>query len=104
MDVKSDHIKEKSKPKVAAAIRYRPEIDQAPVVVASGKGIIAETILRLAEESEVPHQVEPGLAKILSRLEPGTPIPEDTYRLVASILAFIWNLDQNYPQQERKLK
>lgn len=83
-------------PKYAAALRYRPAVDPAPVVVASGKGKIAETILRLAAESGVPQHTEPALAKILAKLEPGTPIPEETYQIVANILAFIWRLDQKY--------
>lgn len=90
----------KIEPKYAAAIRYRPGTDQAPMVVASGKGKIAETILRLATEAGVPNHTEPALAKILAKLEPGTPIPEETYQLVATILAFIWRLDKNYhPKQ-----
>lgn len=86
-------------PKYAAALRYRPGIDQAPVVVASGKGKIAETILRLAMEAGVPSHTEPALAKILAKLEPGTPIPEETYQLVATILAFIWRIDKKYHQK-----
>jgi flagellar biosynthesis protein len=96
MDVKSKNPPRKPEPKYAAALRYRPGQDQAPVVIASGKGKIAETILKLAEEAGVPNHIEPGLAKILAGLEPGTPIPEETYQLVASILAFIWRLDKHY--------
>lgn len=87
---------EKYQPKYAAAIRYRPGVDESPVVVASGRGKIAEAILKLAEEAGIPNQIEPGLAKILAQLEPGTEIPPETYQLVASILAFIWRLDKNY--------
>lgn len=99
MDVKDNDVRapaEKREPKYAAALRYKPGKDQAPVVVASGQGRIAETILKLANDAGVPNHVEPSLAKILSRLEPGTPIPEETYQLVASILAFIWRMDQKY--------
>lgn len=96
MDVKSKKPSHKPDPKYAAALRYRPGQDQAPIVVASGKGKIAETILKLAEDAGVPNHVEPGLAKILASLKPGTPIPEETYQLVASILAFIWRLDKQY--------
>jgi flagellar biosynthesis protein len=95
MDVNPGPIKSK-KPKYAAALRYRPEIDQAPVVVAAGQGELATVILQLAEAAGVPNQVEPALAEILARLEPGSEIPEATYQLVASILAFIWRLDQKY--------
>ncbi len=96
MDVKSKHSNKMSEPKYAAALRYRPGKDQAPVVIASGKGRIAEMILKLAGEAGIPSHVEPGLAKILANLEPGTPIPEETYQIVASILAFIWRLDKKY--------
>jgi flagellar biosynthesis protein len=92
MDVK----RKKPEPKYAAALRYRPGQDPTPVVVASGKGQIAETILKLAEDAGVPNHIEPGLAKILASLDPGTPIPEETYQLVASILAFIWRMDKQY--------
>lgn len=88
------------KPRYAAALQYRPGIDSAPVVIASGRGEIAASIVRLAEESGVPQQVEPALAQLLSSLPPGTPIPEETYQMVASILAFIWRLDRKYPHQK----
>jgi flagellar biosynthesis protein len=95
MDVNSRIFKSK-KPKYAAALRYRPGIDQAPVVVAAGQGERAALILQLAAAAGVPNHVEPALAEILARLEPGSEIPEATYRLVASILAFVWRLDHQY--------
>ena len=99
MDVKHTNPAPGKKPKYAAALRYRPGIDHAPVVVASGTGVTAAAILRVAAEAGVPEYVEPELAPVLAALEPGTVIPESTYQLVASILAFIWRLDHNYPQQ-----
>jgi flagellar biosynthesis protein len=87
------------KPKYAAAIRYRPGIDEAPLILAAGQGQIADMIMKLADEAGIPNHVEPVLAKILAKLEPGTPIPEETYQLVAQILAFIWRLDKNYPKK-----
>lgn len=98
MDLKDNNRGNKGL-KFAAALRYRPGIDQAPIVVASGKGRIAETILDLAREAGVPNHTEPALAKILAELKPGTPIPEETYQLVATILAFIWRIDKKYHQQ-----
>jgi flagellar biosynthesis protein len=56
--------------------------------------------LKLATEAGIPSHTEPALAKILAKLDPGTPIPEETYRLVASILAFIWRLDKKYQDRE----
>ena len=96
MDVKANHPGNKNELKYAAALRYQPGVDQSPVVVAAGRGKIAEIIIKLAEEAGIPNHVEPALAKILAKLEPGTPIPEETYQLVAQILAFIWQMDKNY--------
>jgi flagellar biosynthesis protein len=99
MDVKSNHPPKKEM-KYAAAIRYRPGVDESPVILAAGRGKIAEIIIKLAEEAGIPNHVEPTLAKIFSKLEPGTPIPEETYQLVAQVLAFIWRMDKNYGQQK----
>jgi flagellar biosynthesis protein len=96
MDVKSRKPAGNPGQKYAAALRYRPGVDEAPVVVASGRGKVAETIIKLAEEAGVPNHVEPGLAQVLAKLDPGSPIPPETYQLVAAILAFIWRLDKNY--------
>lgn len=90
---------EPAKPRRAAAIRYRPGVDPAPVILASGSGAIAETIIKLAQEAGIPNHEEPVLAEILARFEPGTPIPEETYHAVASILAFIWRMDKQYRHQ-----
>jgi flagellar biosynthesis protein len=96
MDVNSGPTPNRKKPKYAAALRYRSGVDKAPVVVASGQGEIATTILKMAKEAGVPDYVEPALAEVLAKMEPGSEIPESTYRLVASILAFIWRLDKQY--------
>jgi flagellar biosynthesis protein len=96
MDVNTGHPSSPKKPKYAAALRYRQGVDNAPIVVAVGQGEIAATILKLATEAGVPDYVEPALAEVLVKIEPGREIPESTYRLVAAILAFIWRLDRKY--------
>lgn len=99
MDLKHTSAQGRQRPKYAAALRYQAGTNRAPVVVAVGQGKLAETILRLATEAGVPNHVEPALAEILARCEPGSEIPEETYQLVASILAFIWRMDQRYGQR-----
>jgi flagellar biosynthetic protein FlhB len=78
----------------AVALRYRPGIDAAPAVVARGRGVTAEAIRELAAEHEVPLLSYPQLARALyytSRV--GHPIREDLYMAVATVLAFVFNLD-----------
>jgi flagellar biosynthetic protein FlhB len=78
----------------AVALRYRPGVDAAPAVVARGRGVTAEAIRELAAEHEVPLLSYPQLTRALyytSRV--GHPIREDLYMAVATVLAFVFNLE-----------
>ena len=60
----------------------------APMVVASGSGLIALRIRELAEENRVPMLEAPPLARALYRhCDPGTPVPAELYSAVAEVLA-----------------
>jgi flagellar biosynthetic protein FlhB len=79
----------------AVALRYRPEIDAAPIVLAKGRGATAEAIRALAGEHEVPMLSYPQLTRALYYTSrPGQIIREDLYMAVATVLAFVFNLDQ----------
>ena len=78
----------------AVALRYRPGEDPAPIVVARGRGATAEAIRELAAEHEVPMLSYPQLTRAIyytSRV--GQMVREDLYIAVATILAFVFNLD-----------
>ena len=85
--------KNKEKPKQAIALYYDPE-DNAPRVVASGKGALAERIIEKAKEAEVPVHEDDKLAETLSRLEIGDAIPPELYEAVAEILVFVDAMDK----------
>jgi flagellar biosynthesis protein len=86
---------EERKPlKVAAAIKYDPEKNVAPIILAKGKGSIAEEIIRIAEENDVPLYQDAALAKLLGSLELETEIPPEMYSVVAEVLAFVYKLEQ----------
>ena len=79
----------------AVALRYKPEIDAAPVVLAKGRGVTAEAIRELAGEHDVPLLSYPQLTRALYYTSrPGQIIREDLYMAVAAVLAFVFNLDQ----------
>ena len=80
--------------KKAVALRYNPEQGEAPRVVSSGQGLIAEQILELARQHNIPIHEDHDLVEILSRLEPGAEIPPHTYLVVAEILAFIYQANE----------
>ncbi len=78
---------------VAVALRYDPEEDEAPVVVAKGVDEIAERIKEIARENDVPIVRNPKLAwEIYERVELGDVIPSDLYRAVAEVLAYVYSL------------
>jgi len=84
----------KNKPKKAVALRYDPAESESPKVVAGGQGLIAEQILELARQHNIPIHEDQDLVEILSHLDPGTEIPPETYLVVAEILAFIYQANE----------
>jgi flagellar biosynthesis protein len=65
----------------------------APEVSASGQGLVAERIIELAKENNVPVREDPTLAGLLSQLEVGDVIPPQLYGAVAEVLAFVYRLE-----------
>lgn len=84
---------ERTKPKQAIALEYDPD-DEAPRVIASGKGELAERIIEKAKEADVPVHRDDKLADTLSRLEIGDMIPPELYEVVAEILVFVDSMDK----------
>jgi flagellar biosynthesis protein FlhB len=84
----------------AIALRYRPGIDAAPVVVAKGRGEAALAIRALAKEFHVPTLEYPQLARaIYFTSRTGRTVSEDLFVAVAAILAFVFRLDQMMAQE-----
>lgn len=77
----------------AVALRYDAEKDAAPKVIAKGSGLLADRILELAREHNIHIQQDPDLVAVLSKLEVNSDIPENLYRAVAEILAFVYRLN-----------
>lgn len=73
--------------KIAVALRY--EAPSAPTVVATGRGLVADAILSSAREHGVSIEENPILAEALSRIELDAEIPEELYRAVAEVIAFV---------------
>jgi len=92
----------KTKPqKKAVALTYDKEKDTAPRLVGKGMGLVAETIIALAKEHNIPIQEDSDLVEILARLNLNQEIPPETYALVAEILAFIYRTNQGYKPTKR---
>lgn len=85
--------KERSRQKKAAALKYKMESDKAPRVVAKGRGGVAERIIAVAKENNIPIHEDCDLIEILSTLELEQEIPPELYRTIAEILAFIYRVN-----------
>jgi Uncharacterized homolog of the cytoplasmic domain of flagellar protein FhlB len=78
----------------AVALKYEPGERSAPVVVAKGKGYLANAIVEKAAENGVPVQEDASLVEVLSKLDLNQEIPPELYALVAEILSFIYRSDK----------
>ena len=79
----------------AVALRYRPGEDAAPLVVAKGRGETATAIRELAKEKAVPMLSYPQLARaIYFTSKPNQLVREDLYMAVATVLAFVFRIEQ----------
>jgi len=86
--------KQKETIKKAVALKYCAEKQLAPIVVAKGKGEVAEQIVKMAKQFGVPLQSDSSLVEVLSKLDLNQEIPAELYQLVAEILTFIYKSDQ----------
>ncbi len=79
--------------RLAVALMYRRQKMKAPVVVAKGRGWLAQRIREVALQAGVPIVQNRPLAEVLYRsVEVGQPIPVELYRAVAEILAWVYRL------------
>lgn len=92
------YIQPSKKRQSAAAIKYDAQINSAPVIKAKGKGSIAEKIIQIAKENNIPIREDPELVELLIQLDIEQEIPPELYKVVAEILAFVYRL---YKQESR---
>ena len=87
--------KPQPEPRQAIALNYDGQ--SAPVLSAKGDDELAEAILAIAREYEVPIYENAELVRLLARMELGDAIPEPLYRSIAEIIAFAWYLQGKAP-------
>jgi len=79
----------------SVALRYRPGVDAAPVVVARGRGDVALSIRELARGANVPLLEYPQLTRaIYFTARAGRIIPDELFVAVATVLAFVFQLER----------
>lgn len=83
--------------KSAVALKYRTDQEPAPKVTAKGEGLVAERIIELARENQIPIKEDPDLVQILSQVDINKEVPPSVYKVVAELLAFVYKLNHKYP-------
>ncbi len=74
--------------KKAAALKYDPTRNGAPVIVASGMGHTAERITETAMQAGVPIYEDDSLATLLTQLKLGAQIPPELYQAIVEIYLY----------------
>ena len=82
-------MSEGKKPQLAVALDYEVGTHNAPVVVAKGRGHVAESILEIAREHGIVIEANPMLAEALSGVEVDQSIPHELYAAVAEVIGFV---------------
>ncbi len=81
---------------LAVALKYDGE--NAPKVTAKGSQELAEQIIELAKQHDIPLTENKELVTLLSTLELGEEIPEILYLAVAEVIAFAYMLKGKVPE------
>ncbi|MGB0696398.1 MAG: EscU/YscU/HrcU family type III secretion system export apparatus switch protein [Rhodospirillaceae bacterium] len=84
-------------PKVAVALDYDGS-ETAPRVVASGRGAVADQILRIAFAEGVKVREDADLAEVLASVDVDQEIPLEAFAAVAEILAYVYRANGRTPE------
>jgi flagellar biosynthesis protein len=77
------------------ALRYKDGEDDKPVIVAHGKGAVAERILELAKENDIPMQEDASLVNDLIDMDLGTNVPPQLYHVIAEVLIMLEEIENS---------
>lgn len=93
-DKKTSEIKRK----IAIAIKDAQDNDKAQII-AKGVGKLAEKIISVAKENNIPIKEDADLLEILYKINVNQDIPEEMYGLIAEVLKFFYKLNQEAEEQ-----
>jgi len=87
----------------AIALKYH-DANKLPSILAKGYGAIADEIIAMAEANGIPVEKNENLATMLSKIETDHSIPEETFKLVAEVLCFLYHTDKEWREQHKHLE
>lgn len=78
----------------AIALRYDSQKEKAPRVVAKGEGKNAQSIIKIAQENDLPIKKDEDLIELLSKVELDKEVPEALYTAVVEVFSFIYKVSK----------
>ncbi|HCX62597.1 MAG TPA: type III secretion protein [Clostridiales bacterium] len=81
----------KDNSKKAVALKYDSNKNNAPVIIASGSGYVADKVVEVAEENGIPVYKDDSLSVLLSQLDVGSEIPEELFSSIVDIYIYFLN-------------
>lgn len=93
MSKRPKETKETEQRALAVALKYTPGAE-APVVVAKGRGLIADEIIARAKEHGIYVHESPALVALLAEVDMDQHIPAQLYIVVAELLAWLYRVEQ----------
>lgn len=99
-DYKSPNERPIPKRKTAVALRDTGEEGKLAEIMAAGRGALADRIVELAFQYNVPVREDADLTELLAQFELDTPIPTEAVMAVAEILSYVYKLNQDAPPLE----
>ena len=85
----------------AVSLQYNQSGDRAPKVTAKGQGWVAEKIIAMAQEQNIPIKKDKDLMELLEKIDVGQEIPEELYKIVAELLAWVYDLNKEYSGKQQ---
>ena len=83
-------------------MKYDQNSNRAPKVTAKGQGWMADKIIAMAQEQNIPIKKDKDLIELVDKIDVGNEIPEYLYKIVAELLAWVYKLNIEYPNRPEK--
>ncbi|MDE0849003.1 MAG: EscU/YscU/HrcU family type III secretion system export apparatus switch protein [Nitrospinaceae bacterium] len=94
-------MKQNQTKNLAISLKYSWGSNHAPKVTAKGQGWVAEKIIAMAEQQNIPIRKDKDLVALLEKIDVGREIPESLYKLVAELLAWVYQLNNEYSKNRK---
>jgi len=94
-------MKQNQTKNLAISLKYSGASNCAPRVTAKGQGWVAEKIIAMAQQQNIPIKKDKDLVELLGKIDVGREIPESLYKLVAELLAWVYQLNNGYSKNQK---